>query len=255
METRHLSQTFITDYLDCEAYANYAHIIKLPKPRTIQMLAGQAWGEALQASIARKKPMSGEFAAQYFWSIANAEPNKAWTHHDEADMVKDIKRVGDDPKVHAFIDSLKDAKSIECEAKREVSILGTTLMGYFDMLIDGVVYEFKLRWKRQPPKPLDIQIVHYAVLANKGNFTPVKLRKVEFIIHAKEIIIEDNTHEVSPQAQKTYFHTLLTPLVRSVQLEVFKPNPNSWRCGADKCPFWKYCLGKEGDNADVSVRA
>lgn len=241
-----ITQTQINDFLDCQAYYKFRHVEHKPSWRSANMIGGSAYHEVVQSCIKKKCKLTADDLLSTARNMFELEESPHYTPEEQSDVLTDLERVGNDKNVKALVSRLSEAKNTAIEfGGDELNIDGILIKGYIDIILDGVPHELKLRWRRMKSAPLDVQMTHYAIYLNNGEFKEVKFRKIQVICLKRSIEIDETESTITPETQRLYFDSVLRPFAIASNSGIFVANPSSWKCGQDNCPFWKLCLGRD----------
>lgn len=251
-----LSYSKINSLLTCPRNFRYQYIDRLPQPHSGTLLAGNVYHNTLAFAETRKMTINELITKEEiketisrFWDKGKQDEIvydgfggkelKAkiidWGDNDEGELKDKVTELANMycsevlPKLHIT----------GVEERQRMSIDGIPFTGYIDLRLDDgykiVDHKFTRNKMNQSKADSDLQISAYATLLNHpvtGEFHQA------LTATKKQIWIVETSRDNDDIA---WFKELAKEAWEVIQNGVFPPNPQSWKCSPNYCPFYTIC--------------
>ena len=248
----HLSYSSISLYLECAEAWRRKYIAKEPTASNPNLVLGKAFHGTIENAILLPQTNILHIWKDQFEKAAQEE-NVMWGDETPESVHNEGVRLLASQEITQAILSIKprkDERGAMIERKVELRVPGVPVpvIGYVDAVLeDGTPVDFKTSAKSWSENQASgsLQTLFYIAAMNQMG-TPVnwKFRHYVFVKN-KTPKVQILEHEHKP-GELFFLFEVIANAWKGIEREVYPLNPNSWKCSAAYCDFYKDCRGKYG---------
>ena len=259
IEIDHLSYSSISHYLYCPRSWYFHYIEKVESRPSAALVVGSAFHETVEAALLIDDPTlidiwqnkwnlqlekNNELGIDWGISTEEAEYNtgiRMLTSDTVLDTIKGIiPLVGGEGLTHYY--------HIEDRIELQVPGVPVPVIGYIDVITeDGIPGDFKTaaRMWYESKAWEELQPTFYLAALNQAGYEGNPEQKFKHYIFTKAKKPKARVFETSRSIkEQLWLMTLIGDVWRSIEKEMFHPNPLGWKCNPKYCDFWHLCRGK-----------
>lgn len=247
-EITHLSYSSISMFLTCSESFRRKYIAGEPTFSSPALAFGSAFHGTLQSHLQNGAKLIDTWQSK--WAECSADEKIIWNGELPEQHCNEGIRLLSDKTILAGIDSIRaqyEGGAIERKIELRVPGVPVPVIGYIDVfLIGGIPADIKTSnksWSDDRARSEQQPIFYLAALNQLGESVPNGTFTHFVFVKTKKPQFQEFSH-----AHSISEIFLLFKQIRSVWSAIeagnFIENPNSWKCSAKYCDFWKNCRGR-----------